>query len=260
MSDSLAVATASDRLLQAMRSRVACDPVRPLIEALGLNGAYAVQARSMQILQAEGRRVVGHKVGLTSPAVQTQLGVDQPDFGTLLDDMVYHDGADIPARLIQPKVEAEIAFFLAKDVDDEVPTQAAVAAAVDYAVAAIEVVDSRVRDWKISIFDTIADNASSGAFVLGTERRTLKTLDLLGCGMTLESRGVGLSTGIGANCMGNPLAAMAWLAGRLSKLGTPLRAGQVILSGALGPMVTAAPGERYTAQIAGLGKVVAAFD
>lgn len=260
MSDSPAVATASERLLHAMRTRIACDPVRPLVEPLGLDGAYAVQTRSIQNLLAEGRRVVGHKIGLTSSAVQAQLGGDQPDFGTLLNDMAYSDEATITARLIQPKIEAEIAFVLATDIDDTMPTQAAAAAAVAYAVAALEVVDSRVRDWKISIFDTIADNASSGVYVLGTEGRTLDSIDLLGCTMTLENRGVTLSSGIGANCMGNPVAALAWLAGRLSQLGQPLRAGQVVLSGALGPMVAVTAGERYTACIAGLGKVTAAFE
>ncbi|MBL8268377.1 2-keto-4-pentenoate hydratase, partial [Steroidobacter sp.] len=209
---------------------------------------------------AAGRRIVGAKIGLTSQAVQKQLGVDQPDFGMLFDDMEFGDDAPIPiSRLIQPKVEAEIAFVLEKDLDSERPTLAQVTTAIAYALPAIEIVDSRVRDWKISLFDTIADNASSGLYVLGGTPRKIDAIDLKLCGVRLENRGEPVSTGCGAACLGNPLNAVVWLAGTMARLGQPLRAGTTILSGALGPMVPVKAGEVYEARISGLGRVAAAF-
>jgi len=254
------VQRASSRLLEAFRSRTPCDPVRDLVEPLGLEGAYAVQAAMMGARLDEGRHVVGRKIGLTAMSVQRQLGVDQPDFGVLLDDMEFGDAAEIPMhRLIQPKVEAEIAFVLERDLDMDAPTLSQVLRAVAYVVPAIEIVDSRVRNWKISIYDTIADNASSGLYVLGGSPKKVHDLDLRLCGMSLENRGEPLSNGCGAACLGNPLNAMTWLARRMKALGQPLRAGEVVLSGALGPMVPAKPGEAYQARISGLGSVTAAF-
>jgi 2-keto-4-pentenoate hydratase len=244
----------------AGKTRVPCDPVKPLIESLGIAGAYAVQSLSTAAAVRSGRHIVGAKIGLTSHAVQRQLGVDQPDFGMLFDDMEFGDDAPVPlARLIQPKVEAEIAFVLERDLAFERPSLAQVTSAIAFALPAIEIVDSRVRDWKISIYDTIADNASSGLFVLGGTPRKLDAFDLKLCGMRLENRGEPLSTGCGAACLGNPLNAVVWLARTLSRLGQPLRAGATILSGALGPMVTVKAGEVYEARINGLGRVAAAF-
>ncbi|GFE81780.1 2-keto-4-pentenoate hydratase [Steroidobacter agaridevorans] len=259
-SNSEAVAAAHAALSQAAKTRTPCDPIRSLIEPLGVAGAYEVQSRLTADALAAGRRIIGAKIGLTSLAVQKQLGVDQPDFGMLFDDMEYGDDALVPiSRLIQPKVEAEIAFVLEKDLDAERPTLAQVASAIAYALPAIEIVDSRVRDWKISLYDTIADNASSGLFVLGGTPRKIDKLDLKMCGARLDNRGEAVSTGCGAACLGNPLNAVVWLARTMSKVGQPLRAGTTILSGALGPMVTVKPGEVYEARISGLGRVAAAF-
>ncbi len=192
--------------------------------------------------------------------MQQQLGVDQPDYGVLLDDMEYGDGIEIPlSRLIQPRVEAEIAFVLERDLDMDVPAFGEVLRAVAYAVPAIEIVDSRVRDWRISIYDTIADNASAGLYVLGGTVRKLQQLDLRLCGMVIENRGEPVSNGCGAACLGHPLNALVWLARRMRALGRPLRAGEVILSGALGPMAPVRPGEAYEARISGLGSVAAVF-
>ncbi len=247
-------------LLEALRTRAPCRPVRPLLEPLGLEGAYSAQATLLGARLQEGRHVVGRKIGLTAVAVQKQLGVDQPDYGVLLDDMEIGDAVEIPiGRLIQPKVEAEIAFVLERDLDMAAPTLAQVLRAVAYAVPAIEVVDSRVQDWKISIYDTIADNASSGLYVLGGVAKKVEQLDLRLCGMSLENRGEPLATGCGAACLGNPLNALAWLARRMRTLGQPLRAGEVVLSGALGPMVPVKAGEAYEARISGLGSVTAVF-
>ena len=249
------------RLLgDAAATRAACDPVKPLLEAHGIDAAYAVQHLLTGAAQAAGRRIIGRKIGLTSAAVQTQLGVDQPDFGMLFDDMEYGSRQEVPlSRLLQPKVEAEIAFVFERDLDVERPALGHVLNAIGYALPAIEIVDSRVRDWKIGILDTIADNASSGLYVLGGSPKKLDGLDLALCGMSLESRGEPVSVGCGSACLGNPLNAVVWLARTVAMLGHPLRAGDVVLSGALGPMVPVQAGDVFEARISGLGNVVAAF-
>ncbi|KAF1685105.1 2-keto-4-pentenoate hydratase [Pseudoxanthomonas broegbernensis] len=249
------------RLLgQAARTATACDPVKPLIETDGIDAAYTVQHLLTEEALAGGRRLVGRKVGLTSVAVQKQLGVDQPDYGMLFDDMAYGDGEEMPlSRLIQPKVEAEIAFVLERDLDAERPTLAHVLNAIGYALPAIEIVDSRVRDWKISILDTIADNASSGLYVLGGSPRKVDAFDLRLCGMSLEKAGEPVSLGCGAACLGNPLNAVVWLARTAARTGRPLRAGDTVLSGALGPMAAVRPGDVFEARISGLGRVAAVF-
>jgi 2-keto-4-pentenoate hydratase len=248
------------RLAEAYRSRTPCDPVRPLLEPLGIDSAYEVQRLLIKDRLATGQQIVGHKIGLTSISVQKQLGVDQPDYGVLTNAMEYGDQQEISfSHLIQPKVEAEIAFILERDLDMESLSLAEVIRSVAYAVPAIEVVDSRIRDWKISIFDTIADNASSALFVLGGAAKKIDQLDLRLCGMRLDHRGEAVSSGCGGACLGNPLNALTWLARKMSKLEQPLREGQVILSGALGAMVPVTAGEVYEANISGLGSVTAIF-
>jgi len=235
-------------------------PVKELIEPLGLAGAYRVQEEIVTYLCRDGAKLTGRKIGLTAKSVQAQLGVDQPDYGALLDSMEFTDFEEIPwSKLLQPKVEAEIAFVLGRDLDQEGVSLADVIRAIDYALPAIEVVDSRIRDWKISIYDTVADNASSAAYVLGGHARKIENLDLSLCGMRLDFQGEPVSTGCGAACLGNPLNAVKWLARQMVKLGQPLKAGQVILSGALGPMVSVKAGGVYEARISGLGSVRATF-
>lgn len=254
------IAEAADRLRAAEQSRTPCAPVRDLIGADDLAAAYAVQARNIESRLAAGARVLGRKIGLTSPAVQAQLGVRQPDFGWLLDDMDVTGEAEVPShRLLQPKAEAEIAFVLAEDLADGPLDAAQVRAAVAYAVAAIEIVDSRVAGWDITFGDTVADNASSGLYVLGSERRTLAELEPREVEMTMSVDGEIVSTGTGAACLGDPLEALRWLAVTAREYGEPLRAGQVVLSGALGPMHSAHPGAVVTATISGLGTVTAHF-
>lgn len=254
------VSAAATAIITAFDTHEPTRPVRELIEPLGLAGAYQVQEAVVAHLSRDGARLVGRKIGLTARSVQTQLGVDQPDYGALLDNMEFTDFEEIPwGRLLQPKVEAEIAFVLGRDLTQPGLSLADVIRAIDYAVPAIEVVDSRVRDWKISIFDTIADNASSAAYVLGGHARRLDGLDLSLCGMRLDFEGEPVSTGCGAACLGNPLNAVKWLARQMVQLGQPLRAGQVVLSGALGPMVPVKAGGVYEARISGLGSVRAVF-
>ncbi|GCD99382.1 2-keto-4-pentenoate hydratase [Embleya hyalina] len=253
-----AVEAAAARLLDAERTGVPCTPVRDLID--GVEQAYAVQERLTLARLAEGRRLVGRKIGLTSAAVQGQLGVHEPDFGMLYADMAVPDGAEIPVGAVsQARAEAEVALVLAADLTHERHTVADLIRATAFVLPAIEVCGSRVRDWDISIVDTIADNASSGMYVLGNRPVALADVDLRLAGMVLERRGEPVSTGIGAACLGHPLHAALWLADHLVRLGRPLRAGDTVLTGALGPMVPVAPGDVLEARIDGLGDVRVAF-
>ncbi|MBN8847963.1 MULTISPECIES: fumarylacetoacetate hydrolase family protein [unclassified Sphingomonas] len=246
---------AARRLRDAYRGET-IPPMRDVMEPTDGAAAYAVQAANTRFWQSQGRRIVGRKIGLTAKAVQAQLGVDQPDFGVLFDDMAVADGGALdPARVIQPKAEAEIALLLASDLTDPSCDASAVAAATASAVAAIEIVDSRIADWKITFADTVADNGSSAFYVLGSDPKPLDGLDLYTCGMALEVNGVLASLGAGAACLGHPLEAAAWLARTLAAAGDPLRAGEVILTGALGPMVAISRGDRVEARIGGLGSV-----
>jgi 2-keto-4-pentenoate hydratase len=255
-----AIDEAARRLRQAADEHTPCDPVRDLIGDDDLAAAYAVQTHLVRARLADGATVVGRKIGLTSPAVQQQLGVDQPDFGWLTDDMDVTGADEVPMdRLLQPKAEAEVAFVLKADLADGPLDVAQVRAAVDHAVAALEIVDSRVRGWDIRFADTVADNASSGLYVLGTERRTLDEVEPVELTMTMSLDGEVVSTGDGAACLGDPLNALAWLARTARDHGDPLRAGQVVLSGALGPMRDVHPGAVVTVDIPGLGSVTAKF-
>lgn len=254
------VAEAAERLLEAGRSGVPCAPIRDLIGEDDIVRAYAVQQIVNGARLDAGATVVGRKIGLTSPAVQAQLGVDQPDFGWLFDDMGYAESEVVPmSRLIQPKAEAEIAFVLKEDLADGPLDVAQVRAAVDYAVAALEIVDSRIAEWNIRFGDTVSDNASSGLYVLGTEHKTLDEVEPIEVEMTMAINGEQVSSGNGAACLGDPLNALSWLALKAREFGEPLRAGQVILSGALGPMAGVPAGATVTAEITGLGTVTAQF-
>ncbi len=254
------IEAAAARLRAASESRTPCAPVRDVIVEGDLAGAYAVQDVGTARALSVGRKLVGRKIGLTSLAVQRQLGVSQPDYGMLFADMAVPDGWDVAAdQLIQPKVEAEIAFVIGRDLDDEHLTIADILRAVEFALPAIEIVDSRIADWKIGILDTIADNASSGLYVLGASPKKLDGLDLRLCGMVMEQGGDEVSVGAGAACLGDPLSATLWLAKTMARVGRPLKAGDTVMSGALGPMVTVKRGEVYEARISGLGSVRAAF-
>lgn len=244
--------------LRAAYQGGAIEPLRGALAPTDIDGAYAVQSLNTQHWIGEGRRVIGRKIGLTAEAVQRQLGVDQPDFGVLFEDMqIAHGGVLAGARTLQPKAEAEVALVLERDVSAPDATPADVLAAADYACAAIEIVDSRIRDWTITFADTVADNGSSAFFVLSETRKSLRDLDLYTCGMAMEFDGKLVSLGAGAACLGHPLNAAAWLARTLVARGEMLRAGDVVLTGALGPMVALTPGVRVEAKIGGLG--VAAF-
>lgn len=249
----------ADLLDQAARIGEPVPPVRD--QLAGIADAYLVQQLNTQRQVRAGSRITGRKIGLTSRSVQQQLGVDQPDFGTLFDSMEVSDGESITgSRLMQAKCEAEVALVLEHDLDREHIVLSDLLAATAYVLPAIEVVGSRIANWNIGILDTIADNASAGLYVLGQRPVKLGDLDLRLAGMVMERQGEPVSFGVGAACLGHPLNAALWLARTLVDMGTPLRAGDVVLSGALGPMVSVSPGDVFEARIQGLGSVRACFD
>jgi 2-keto-4-pentenoate hydratase len=254
-------AQAARSLRDASIDRQFIAPLRETYPGMTVEDAYAIQTINADVQIAAGRRIVGRKIGLTSLAVQKQLGVDQPDYGVLLDSMLYGDGEPIAMdSLQQPKIEAEVAFVMGRDLASGSPSQTEVLSAIEYALPALEVVGSRIADWNIRLVDTVADNASSSACVLGNTPMRLAGLDLRLAGMALMRRGEPVSTGAGVACLGHPVNAVVWLARTMARLGTPLRCGDVVLSGALGPMVPVAAGDVFESFIHGLGSVRAVFN
>lgn len=246
-----------EELASRIRGAYTSGPIEPLRDCLDPHdaySAYAVQEINTRFWESQGRRIVGRKAGLTAEAVQVQLGVDQPDFGVLFEDMRVADGGRLdPERCIQPKAEAEIAFLLGADLPSPHSTPAEVAAVVATVHAAIEIVDSRIADWKIAFADTVADNGSSAFFVLADKGLPLAPLDLESAVMTMTVNGEVASMGVGAAALGNPLNAAAWLARTLAERGEPLTAGDILLAGALGPMVALTAGDEVRAEVAGIG-------
>jgi 2-keto-4-pentenoate hydratase len=251
---------AAERLARAAATGIPCPPVRDLIGADEVPRAYRVQELLVAGWLAAGTHRVGRKIGLTAPAVQAQLGVGQPDFGVLLDSMrVGQDEPVASGRLLQPRIEAEVAFVLGRDIEGADPGADEVASAVAAARPALEIVDSRIAGWDITIADTVADNASCGLFVLGDAEVPLDAFDPVAVSMTLRQDGAEVSSGTGAACLGSPLNALAWLAATAAGFGDPLRAGEIVLSGALGPMVPVRAGAGYEASLSGLGDVRITF-
>lgn len=252
---------AAQELLEAYRTGQPVEPLTASTPDLGIEGAYSIQLAQVQAWKVDGRTVKGHKVGLTSRAMQVQLGVNQPDFGHLMDDMFFADTEPITAdRFISPKVEPEFAFILGKSLTGPGVTAAEALSAIDYVVGALEIIDSRIRDWKIKLADTIADNASSGGVVLGSRPVKPADLDLRTTGVNLARNGELVASGAGGAVLGSPLNALVWLANTLGPLGVTLEAGSVILPGSMTAAVAAAPGDTISASFAGeLGTVTANF-
>lgn len=255
------IQTIGDTLYAALRGCKTIDPLSTSYPGITIEDAYHVQQRMVDLRLQNGETVVGKKIGVTSQAVMNMLGVFQPDFGYLLSGMVYGEGDTISrSSLIQPKAEGEIAFVLKRDLEGPGVTNADVLAATECVMACFEIVDSRIRDWKIKIQDTVADNASCGAFVLGDRAVRPTDVDLGTCGMVLERNGEVIGTGAGAAALGSPVNAVAWLANTLGRLGIGLKAGEVILSGALAAMVPANAGDNFRVSIGGIGACSVRFD
>lgn len=250
----------AQRLRAARDTGVPIAPIRDLVGVADVDAAYAIQDINTRDAIASGRRLTGRKIGLTSLAVQKQLGVSQPDFGMLFADMQVGEGEPIAMqRLQQPKIEAEIALILGQDLTGDELTMADVLRATAYVLPALEIVGSRIANWNIGIVDTIADNASAGLFVLGGPAHGVAGLDMKDAAMVMTRNGETVSTGSGAACLGHPLNAATWLAREMVRRRRPLRAGDIVLTGALGPMVPVQPGDRFVATVEGLGTVEALF-
>jgi 2-oxopent-4-enoate hydratase len=239
------------------------QPVEPLTDRapqLSLEDAYAIQTRVIDRRVAAGARPIGRKIGLTSRPMQQLLGVDEPDFGVLLDDMFVEDGEQIALdSLLQPRVEAELAFVMNRDLAGPGVTTAKALTAVAGVLPAIEVVDSRIADWRIKLVDTVADNASSGLLVIGGRMRRVEDLDLRLVGVVVSRNGELIDTGAGAAALGNPARCVAWLANKLGSLGAGLRVGDVVLPGAVHKMIPVRPGDVFRAEFSRLGAVTARF-
>jgi 2-oxopent-4-enoate/cis-2-oxohex-4-enoate hydratase len=249
-------------LFSALRERRTLAPLSGLGLGLGVDEAYAISLEFLRRRLADGERIVGKKIGVTSKVVQDMLGVRQPDFGFLTDAMVVApDGViDIAGRgLIQPRAEAEIAFVLKKDLKGPGVAEADVLDATEAIAPCFEVVDSRIDDWKIGIVDTVADNASCGVFVIGEARVDPRGLDLAGLHVRVTKNGQFLSEGYGSAVQGSPLTAVAWLANTLGAYGVPFKAGEVVLSGSLVPLAPAAPGDVFEMDLKGVGACRAVF-
>lgn len=253
--DPFMITKLGNELNESQVTRVPIEPLTARGLDISIEDAYAIQERMIGHRLAAGQKIVGKKVGATSKAVQAILGgVPQPDFGLLLDGMVYNDGDSIEmSTLIQPKAEGEIAFFLRYDLLGPGITAADVLRATEGVMPCMEIVDSRIRDWKIKIQDTVADNASCGALVLGDRMIDPRKIDLGTCGLVVERNGDVAATGAGAAVLGHPANAVAWLANTLGRLGTPLKAGEIILSGALAPLVPVVKGDNFRITIGGMG-------
>jgi 2-oxopent-4-enoate/cis-2-oxohex-4-enoate hydratase len=248
-------------LYAALRAQHTVAPLTTREPALRIEDAYRISENLLQRRLADGERVIGKKTGVTSKVVQAALGVHQPDFGYLTDVMCFEEGAEISiaTHLIQPRAEGEIAFVLGKDLAGPGVTNADVIAATEVVKPCFEIVDSRIRDWKIAIADTIADNASSGVFVLGNDSVEPRSVDFVTCGMVVWKNGEVLSTGAGAAALGSPVTCVAWLANTLGAFGVGLRAGEVILSGSLVPLEPVRPGDHMELKIAGIGSASVRF-
>lgn len=255
--DRALIQEAADLLWDADANRTPIAPIRDVVgTATDIDVGYAIQEVNRLRAIREGRRVSGRKIGVTSKAVQQQIGFDQPDFGTLYADTEYGDGVEIETeRLLQPRAEAEVALVIGRELNSAPHGFAEIVRAVDFALPAIEIVDSRIQNWDIRLVDTVADNASCGLYVVGSKPVSLSAFDIRTVPMSMTINGDEVSTGIGAACLGNPVNAARWLADVLCERGIPLQPGDVLMTGALGPMQPIGDGDLIVAEFGDLGMV-----
>ena len=248
-------------LAQAERTRVPMDPLTTAYPEIDVVDAYEIQLINIRQRVAEGATVVGHKVGLSSKAMQIMMGVDEPDYGHLLADMeVFEDVPVIAGRYLYPRVEVEVGFILADDLPGAGCTEDDVLAATAAFVPSIELIDTRIKDWKIKLCDTIADNASSAGFILGPERVSPKDIDITAIDAVLTCNGEVVAQGRSDAVLGNPVTAVAWLARKVDGFGVRLRAGDIVLPGSCTRAIDARPGESFVADFTGLGSVRLSFE
>jgi len=256
------ISTLGDELYDALRQRRMLEPLTSRQPQLTIEDAYRISLHMLRQREAAGERVIGKKIGVTSKPVQDMLNVHQPDFGFLTSAMQFDDGATVSISrdgLIQPRAEGEIAFMLKSDLQGPGVTKEDVLAATAWVAPCFEIVDSRIRDWKIKIQDTVADNASCGVFVVGQRHTDPVGLDLAGVHMQMWKNGDPAGSGYGSAVQGHPAEAVAWLANTLGAFGIPFKAGEIILSGSLAPLVPVVAGDRFTMEIEGLGGCSIAF-
>lgn len=242
------------------KTPITVETIQQLLDKNAETEAYEIQAQNIQKQLQNNAVITGKKIGLTNPKVQQQLGVDQPDFGILLNHMDLSAQPEISsAQFIQAKIEVELAFLIHKNIDQTVNSLEEMQEYISYVIPSFEIVDSRIQDWKIRFVDTVADNASSAAYVLSSERKAISEVDCAEVKMTLTQNGQLVSQGSGAECLGNPLNAAMWLANKMLSLGTPVQAGEIILSGALGPMVNVKAGDEFETQLDGFAPLKVKF-
>jgi 2-keto-4-pentenoate hydratase len=260
VADTDTVVSLADELWEAERSRRPIEPLTDRYPELVVEDAYAIQTHNIERRIAAGARVVGRKIGLTSRSMQEMLGVAEPDFGVLLDDMLVEDGDVVDLdSMLQPRIEGELAFVMETDLAGPGVSAATALAAIGGVLPAVEIVDSRIAGWRIKLVDTVADNASSGRFVVGGRIRKVTEVDLRLIGMAMIRGGEVIDTGAGAAALGNPARCVAWLANKLGAFGAGLRAGEIVLPGAVHGMVAVNPGDVFRAEYAHLGAVTARF-
>ncbi len=259
--DKATIERLGDELHAALRAQAVLAPLTEREPAITIDDAYYISLRFLERRLADGEKVIGKKIGVTSKPVQDMLDVRQPDFGFLTDRMHFPNGAAIPVagNLIAPRAEAEIAFRLKSDLVGPNITEADVLAATDCIMPCFEIVDSRIRDWKIRIQDTVADNASCGVFVLGEAEADPRAHDLPNLKVTVFKNGKPLSEGLGSAVQGNPLTAVAWLANTLGRYDIPFRAGDIILSGSVVPLEPVGPGDEMRCEVEGIGSASCSF-
>ncbi|HTM23496.1 MAG TPA: fumarylacetoacetate hydrolase family protein [Kofleriaceae bacterium] len=254
-------AALGDELYQALRTRTTVAPLTARHPAITTDDAYRISRRLLERRLGDGERVIGKKIGVTSLAVQRALDVHTPDFGWLTDAMRFEEGQPVPIgrTLIQPRAEGELAFVLARDLRGPGVTPLDVVAATDHVLPCFEIVDSRIESWRIRYQDTVADNASSGLFLVGRARMLPGAIDFAGCTMTVDKNGRPLSRGTGAEALGSPARCVAWLANQLAEFDIGLEAGEIVLSGSLVPLEPVVPGDRMRMTVPGVGSVEVSF-
>ncbi|HAV29039.1 MAG TPA: 2-keto-4-pentenoate hydratase [Saprospirales bacterium] len=248
------------KLRQAQATKTPISPLRDDIGEYNEELAYAIQQVNTNHKLVDGARIVGKKIGLTSIKVQEQFGISTPDFGILFDDMEVLNGLSLPiSEVMQPKIEGELAFVLGGSLDNDKLTIVDIINSIDYVLPSLEIVGSRIENWNIRIADTVADNASASHYVLGHTPKMLDDIDIVNCKMNMTINGELKSSGSGKDCLGSPLNAVLWLARKMQAVGQPLQAGELILSGSLGPMVVVNAGDHVEAEFEGLGSVSISF-